>query len=382
MARMIPAPQGCVTKVSFIDLGENIKAVVHCDGSTLAFADMNGKRYKDLYNDREPFDRRSHGFLFDKEELTRAGQFCVSFICRKDAGVLHEPGSVAWANVSFDPALAVPYRQAVASTDRGLALKSSTCETVCQGVEYSVEHYALPTGEPVVAYVLKYDPGVAQLCTGTPNGTYDYRNQQQTVMEEALYAQKQGKQVIAAFNADFFDMFGDCAPSGLCVKDGQIVANPDSDRFFLGITKDGRHIIDNLAGQPWLLEDLEHAVGGRELLLRDGEIWDVAVGESFGYTPHPRTVAGLCGDGSVVIAVVDGRRPWHSNGATLYDAAVLLRRHGAVRGINLDGGGSSTFIVENKKGRLEMLNHPADLHRPYEDLIRDVFDSILIVKKS
>ena len=51
-----------------------------------------------------------------------------------------------------------------------------------------------------------------------------------------------------------------------------------------------------------------------------------------------------------------------------------------MRGVNLDGGGSSTFIVK-KENSHEMLNHPADLHRPFDDLIRDVFNSILIVKK-
>ena len=81
-----------------------------------------------------------------------------------------------------------------------------------------------------------------------------------------------------------------------------------------------------------------------------------------------------------MVMVIDGRRPWHSNGATLVDAAKLLLSHGVVRGLNLDGGGSSTFIVENADGVLEMLNHPADLHRPTEDLIRDVFNSILLIK--
>jgi exopolysaccharide biosynthesis protein len=96
---------------------------------------------------------------------------------------------------------------------------------------------------------------------------------------------------------------------------------------------------------------------------------------------HPRTVSGICGDGKAIIAVIDGRKPWHSNGATLTDAALLLKAHGAVRGINLDGGGSSTLIVQNEDGELTMLNHPADLHRPTEDLIRDVFNSIIIIKK-
>ena len=200
-------------------------------------------------------------------------------------------------------------------------------------------------------------------------------------METVQYEVSRGVDVLAAFNADFFDMFGDCAPSGLCIKDGVIVANPQSERYFFGVKKDGTHVIDTLAGKPRLLEEWEQVVCGLNLLLEDGKICDVSVGEFFGSRTHPRTIVGLTEDDRVVILVIDGRRPWHSNGATLHECALLLKEHGAVRGVNLDGGGSSTFIVKTEDGTRKMLNHPADLHRPFDDLIRDVFNSILIVKK-
>ncbi len=197
-----------------------------------------------------------------------------------------------------------------------------------------------------------------------------------------MYECGQGHEVVAAFNADFFAIFGDLSPSGLCVKEGTIVANLDSARFFFGEQKDGTPVIDTLKGQPAFAETLQNAVAGRELLLKDGEVCEVAVGEPFGYTPHPRTAVGLCADGRVVIAAVDGRRPAHSNGADLYELAQLLKNHGALRALNLDGGGSSTFLLQNEEGALEMRNHPADLFFPDEDLIREVFNSILIVKRS
>jgi len=57
-----------------------------------------------------------------------------------------------------------------------------------------------------------------------------------------------------------------------------------------------------------------------------------------------------------------------------------MQYFGAKKAINLDGGGSSTFIVK-QEGELTMLNRPADLERPNEPLIREIFNSILIVKK-
>jgi len=57
-----------------------------------------------------------------------------------------------------------------------------------------------------------------------------------------------------------------------------------------------------------------------------------------------------------------------------------MQYFGAKKAINLDGGGSSTFIVK-QEGELTMLNRPADLMRPDEPLIREIFNSILVVKK-
>ena len=69
-----------------------------------------------------------------------------------------------------------------------------------------------------------------------------------------------------------------------------------------------------------------------------------------------------------------------SCGASLREMAQICADVGMVNAINLDGGGSSTFIVK-KEEELTMLNRPADLMRPDEPLIREIFNSILVVKK-
>ncbi|MET8506456.1 phosphodiester glycosidase family protein [Streptomyces sp. NPDC004787] len=89
---------------------------------------------------------------------------------------------------------------------------------------------------------------------------------------------------------------------------------------------------------------VESAVGGGARLLKGGEL---ALGErDLGRPDRPaRTVVGITGDGSVLLLVLDGRDPGVSAGATLAEAAELLRSLGAVDGLNLDGGGSSTMVV-------------------------------------
>ena len=66
--------------------------------------------------------------------------------------------------------------------------------------------------------------------------------------------------------------------------------------------------------------------------------------------------------------VVDGRIPTYSNGASIIDLARLMQKLGAKDAINLDGGGSSIFLVRSGDG-FAVLNTPADLERPNDKLI-------------
>ena len=75
---------------------------------------------------------------------------------------------------------------------------------------------------------------------------------------------------------------------------------------------------------------------------------------------HPRTAAGVSEDGhTLILVVVDGRQPGYSVGATLYDLGDLMIRYGADDAINLDGGGSTTFVYQPLAGPAVM-NRPSD----------------------
>ncbi|WP_253856725.1 phosphodiester glycosidase family protein [Prauserella alba] len=75
----------------------------------------------------------------------------------------------------------------------------------------------------------------------------------------------------------------------------------------------------------------------------------------------PRTAAGVSSDGrTVYLTVVDGRSA-ESAGTTVAELADLLRSFGAVDGVNLDGGGSSTFVTrEPGDERALVRNMPSD----------------------
>ena len=73
---------------------------------------------------------------------------------------------------------------------------------------------------------------------------------------------------------------------------------------------------------------------------------------------HPRTAVGSAGDGSTLwLVVVDGRQPNYSEGVTLSELADIFLELGAYRALNLDGGGSSTMVMQGLLGP-ELLNAP------------------------
>lgn len=97
------------------------------------------------------------------------------------------------------------------------------------------------------------------------------------------------------------------------------------------------------------------STGGTPVLVHEGKRWVADDGSSFGSDRHPRTLAGWTADGTRVLVTVDGRQPGYSGGMTLTEAADLMLSLGATEAINLDGGGSTTFVVGGA-----VVNRPSD----------------------
>jgi hypothetical protein len=100
------------------------------------------------------------------------------------------------------------------------------------------------------------------------------------------------------------------------------------------------------------------AIGGGPVLVRDGKPVYRA-NEAFTTLQiaprHPRTAVGQLADGRILFVVIDGRQRGYSVGMTTFEMAQTMVRLGAVRAMQLDGGGSSTVAFEGK-----VLNRPSD----------------------
>jgi len=79
----------------------------------------------------------------------------------------------------------------------------------------------------------------------------------------------------------------------------------------------------------------------------------------------PRTAIGLNRNGRYLyLVVVDGRQPLYSDGATFAELAQLMIDQGAHMAMSMDGGGSSTLVIEGDDGLPKILNSPIDNYIP------------------
>ena len=113
-------------------------------------------------------------------------------------------------------------------------------------------------------------------------------------------------------------------------------------------------VIETATNRP-----VETSVGGHPVLLRGGQVLDLNHSDPKIRDRHPRTLGGRTAGGDLLLLTVDGRQPGHSQGITLVEAQHLLLSLGAVDGINLDGGGSSTFVTACHSGWC-VRNRPSD----------------------
>lgn len=68
----------------------------------------------------------------------------------------------------------------------------------------------------------------------------------------------------------------------------------------------------------------------------------------------PRTAVGITAPGRLIWLTADGRQK-NSVGLSLWELAALMKEIGVVEAINLDGGGSTTMVLDG-----QIVNSPSD----------------------
>jgi hypothetical protein len=118
----------------------------------------------------------------------------------------------------------------------------------------------------------------------------------------------------------------------------------------------GTEINIGLAHEPAV--PLYNALSGKTRLVKDGK-------NVTGSDPaiHPRTGIGVKSDGKLLLFTVDGREKGRSLGMKFSEMADAMIRFGARDAISLDGGGSTTFVMDDPTTPMndpKVMNLPCD----------------------
>jgi len=221
------------------------------------------------------------------------------------------------------------------------------------------------------------------------------------VGRENVLSLSKRKGALAAFNGGYFAIGKhDGAPCGILKINKEWYGLPLKPRGAIGWKNNGSEVIldrvlthqdgiefyvDSQTGDTTSIEweNMDHIVGGTPLLIKEGKkIQDFSSEQTlqlFLVLRHARTAIGILPDGNWIFVVVDGKQPELSLGMTMGELADFMEDLGCVEALNLDGGGSTTFVYQD-----QVVNQPTgdgDDDNDGKRMLRPVSDAILIMQK-
>ncbi|CAK6982025.1 N-acetylglucosamine-1-phosphodiester alpha-N-acetylglucosaminidase [Scomber scombrus] len=164
-----------------------------------------------------------------------------------------------------------------------------------------------------------------------------------------LYAQNAG-----FFNTSSHQCLGNVVSDGRLVQDSGGVQNAQ-----FGIRKDGTLVFGYLSQEDVLDQSnpFVQLVSGVMWLLRNGEVYinrsleaecdktqETGKLNFFADVVSARTAVGHDAEGRLILFQIDGQTG--TRGMNLWQVAEFLKKNGVINAINLDGGGSSTFVTD------------------------------------
>ncbi|MEX1247601.1 MAG: phosphodiester glycosidase family protein, partial [Anaerolineales bacterium] len=147
-------------------------------------------------------------------------------------------------------------------------------------------------------------------------------------------------------------------PIGFAASEGEVYSE-DSQEPTIYISKNG---IVKIGGNP-PERKIWHAISGSHTLVRNGrldeKIRTCALPEVYCQDLAPRTSIGLSAGNYLIIVLVEGPPSEPREALTLEELANLHLQLGSIDAIAMDGGGSTTLVVDHG-GVPQILNNPTD----------------------
>lgn len=156
----------------------------------------------------------------------------------------------------------------------------------------------------------------------------------------------------------------------LAASNGEVFSKAKGGEWVFDVSKDNRPRIAHADAADATTVDkgtkVYNAAGGNQPMLRGGEV--VTPDDNYTKALNPHTAIGVSRDHSkVYLAVVDGRQQGYSEGLRTDELARVMLRFGAWDAINLDGGGSTTLVMDDTddaKANSRLVNSPSDNSSP------------------
>jgi uncharacterized protein YgiM (DUF1202 family) len=294
--------------------------------------------------------RSGPGTSNEKLSSLKQGEIVVALEANEDgswARVQRFDGLVGWCATAY-------------LNDLGTTAPEELTQKIFSGVTYYRKEIQSP--RKMVAHVLAIDTraqGLKSLVTppSGDNGLICTRKTSKYLEEFGLQIAVNGDG-FTYLDQDDFDPEQHCPNGGEPVKvnsyaasRGTVYSQRWDSRPILYINKNSEVTFNEPKGA------LYNAVSGDRMLIEKGK----AVSNLESQSVEPRTAIGLNQNGRwLFLVVIDGRQPGYSDGATFPDVASFLLTLGVYTGMNLDGGGSSTLVIEGELGGSFVLNSPIE----------------------
>ena len=172
--------------------------------------------------------------------------------------------------------------------------------------------------------------------------------------------------------------YGSGIPGGYVIEGGKVrwpSGDPNVRRSnLIGITSDSKlKLLTNVTGQEALDQGVVDALEFGPFLIIDGKPQEVEHTYVGGYLGAARVAIAQRRDGIFLFLVTNG---YHGQGATMTQLVEALMQYGAYNAANLDGGASSSLVVEGN-----LINTPRNIYGTPVSGGRSVVDGFgLIVK--
>ena len=160
-------------------------------------------------------------------------------------------------------------------------------------------------------------------------------------------------------------------PVGLIVEDGQIIYASSYNKFTgASITNDGVLLTNNVSASDIKSLNIKEALSFGPVLIANGK--SAQIRGTGGSGMNPRTVIAQRKDGIILFLVVNGygqNLSWKGRGGVYYsDLITILERYGAYNAVNMDGGSSTTLVIDGK-----LINSPCEPQKDGQDFIKSAW---------